>query len=800
MPRYLPPPAPLALALSLMFGGSAIWAQSPANLAPAAAPLDISIPAQALGDALNAWARQTGLQIAVQQSLVVGKSAPAVSGSLSPRQALDRLLAGSGLIGVADGLAMVVKVAPQTATSEAVLPVVTVRAGVEALPGELPKPYAGGQVARGGQVGLLGNRDVMDTPFSVSSYTSQRMEEQQAKTIRDVVVNDASVRMTSSIGSYYDSFTVRGLNVSIDDTAFHGMYGIASVFSNSVEFAERVEILKGPGAMLYGIAPSGGVGGVINLVPKRAADEPLTKFTLDTQSGGRSGAHLDAGRRFGQDNQWGIRFNGAYRKGETAIDQQRIESQLGALALDYRGERLRASLDVVAQENDVRSPQYNLWVPAGIAIPRAPDLSANYEQRWAVDNAKTLSALVRAEFDITDNLTAHAAYGGKRLDRNNTLVYSTLLNSQGDTSSDLYVGPFSSDTDSTELGLKGKFKTGTVKHELALAANHLNYVVGYDSRGGPSFMSNIYSPVLIADPGVDNGGYPTPAYGFEHTSLALADTMSFIDDRLQVTLGVRQQRIQNYNMDAMTGARQPDTYDQKAVSPSAAVVFKLTPEWSVYGNYIQGLSAGPTAPLGTVNAGAIFAPIRSKQRELGFKWDRGSLLATASLFDISLPSSGTDPNTNVFGLIGEQRNRGLELSATGEPIRGFRLLTGATLLDAKLSKTPTGLNQGKRAPATSEAYFNAGVEWDTPGIKGLTWSAMALHTSKAFIDAANLQSVPAWTRFDLGVRYATVVGGRAVKLNARLINAAGRDHWVAASGALTKGEPRTVMLSASMEF
>jgi iron complex outermembrane receptor protein len=72
---------------------------------------------------------------------------------------------------------------------------------------------------------------------------------------------------------------------------------------------------------MYGISPNSGVGGVINIVPKRPLDEDLTRVTtttLRTQVGG----HLDLSRRFGTDNQFGVRFNGNLQGGDTAIDDQ----------------------------------------------------------------------------------------------------------------------------------------------------------------------------------------------------------------------------------------------------------------------------------------------------------------------------------------------------------------------------------------------------------------------------------------------------------------------------------------------
>ena len=74
--------------------------------------------------------------------------------------------------------------------------------------------YAGGQVTRSGRIGLLGNRDIFDTPFSISSYTAELIENQQARTVADVIRNDASTRLTSAGQGYFEYFAIRGFNMA----------------------------------------------------------------------------------------------------------------------------------------------------------------------------------------------------------------------------------------------------------------------------------------------------------------------------------------------------------------------------------------------------------------------------------------------------------------------------------------------------------------------------------------------------------------------------------------------------------
>ena len=115
---------------------------------------------------------------------------------------------------------------------------------------------------------------------------------------------------------------------------------------------------------------------------------------------------------------------------------------------------------------------------------------------------------------------------------------------------------------------------------------------------------------------------------------------------------------------------------------------------SLYANYIESLTKGPVAGGTAANAGEVFAPFRSKQKEIGAKYDAGSYGMNLALFTISQPMGLLNAN-NVFGIDGEQRNRGAEFTVYGAPVRGLRLLGGVTLLDAKQQRTAGGANDGK---------------------------------------------------------------------------------------------------------
>src|SRR5690606_19308075 len=107
-----------------------------------------------------------------------------------------------------------------------VMPAVTVL-GIRS-PGGIQPPYAGGQVAEGGGLGLLGSNHVLDTPFSTVNFTSTYLEDVQARTLADVITSDPSVRTTTSTGGFGEDFLIRGFSVGTSDVGMNGLYGLLS--------------------------------------------------------------------------------------------------------------------------------------------------------------------------------------------------------------------------------------------------------------------------------------------------------------------------------------------------------------------------------------------------------------------------------------------------------------------------------------------------------------------------------------------------------------------------------------------
>ena len=759
------------------------------------------VPAGTLGAALTRFAGLAGVNLSVDPALVSGHNSSGLSGTFAVQEGFTRLLQGSGLQWVPVG-DQAYTLMPMAHDSDSLQLPSTSILGAEG--GGQGDVFAGGQVARRGSQGLLGSRDFMETPFSMTTYTSEAVKNLQARTLGDLIGSDPSVRATNPAGGRYEQFTIRGFSLFNSDVAYNGLYGILPTYTIDMEMADRVDILKGPSQLINGISPRGSVGGGINVVPKRATDQPITEFTGSYASDSQVGGAVDIGRRFGDEDQFGVRFNGVKQSGDTEWDHQSVDREMAVLGLDFRGERLRLSTDIGHTERITDAPQERVQVGPKAKVPDANDVRHNYAEPWSRAHTKDTFGAVNAEYDVNDSVMVYGAAGARKSNHDFLRHAVSVTNDAGD----FNVQPrdFTRDENvrTAMAGARNWFHTGAVSHEVNLAASY--FYMDF-TNGGARYAtspSNLYRPVETPRPGTPTRLDPEVYTESRYSGVALADTLGFFDDRLLLTVGARWQRVKvddwNNDVKGKTG------YDEEKISPSGGILFKATDKLSLYANYMEGLSQGKIAPSVSVNEDEIFPPFISRQIEAGAKYDTGPFAITASVFRIRQPAYETNATTQVFGPNGKRQNLGAEVSVFGEPLQGFRLLGGVMYLDSKLTDTLDGAYDGNRAPATPEYNVNLGAEWDVPAVPGLTLTGRGLYSSSQYLDQANTKEIDAWERFDVGARYAFKVDEKAVTLRASVENVMGKRYWSSAGASddsepgLTLSTPRTYLLSATVGF
>ena len=677
---------------------------------------------------------------------------------------------------------------------------------------ELPADYAGGQVARGGRLGLFGNMDMMNIPFDSTNYTAQYIRDQQANSVADIVQGDPAVRVARGYGNFQELYVVRGFPIYSDDMSYDGLYGLLPRQYVASEFLERVEVFRGANTFLNGAAPGGsGIGGEFNLVPKRAPDEDVNRLTAGYENQSQGYGAADFSRRFGDDRQWGVRMNVAHHGGIDSIDHENLKLDMASLGADFHSEHVRFSVDLGWQDHDIDAPRPSV-TPLG-AVPPPPDASSNFAQPWTFSEEHDVFGVFRGEYNFSDDAKVWLATGIRDgLEHN--ILSNPSADALGNTSSYRFDN-FRRDLITTsEIGVRLGFETGFIKHKVSASGSifQLNSKNAYGFSDFAGFSGNLFDPTTVTPPDATyfTGGVlfsPKTTSRAKTASVALADMMSFADERVFLTLGAREQKIQQYSYDYDTGAPL-SSYDKSAVTPAVGLVVKPLKELSLYTNYVEGLVQGDTAPItsGSViisNAGQVFSPAKSKQYEVGVKYDHTVIGGTLALFRITRPSSLVAGS--VYTEDGQQRNQGVEFSSFGEITKGLRLLGGATYLNAETTRTQDETLNGKKVIGVPQTLVNLGVEWDVAGLHGPTLDGRIVYTSSQWVNGANTESIPAWTRLDLGGRYSCAVGDKLLTVRANVENVTNKDYWSSVGGEpgadyLVLAAPRTFLLSMSVDL
>lgn len=804
----------LAAAVAISVGGVSSHAR--AQTAPQAsasngeaATRDYQIPAGSLSTTLTRYAVEAGVLLSVDAAMTAGRTSPGLVGRHAVLDGFRLLLAGTGLEAVASANGYTLRPAPPAADdSGTVLPAVKVSADAELARTALPEPYADTRIARGASIGVLGARDLLETPASIKSYTAEAIRDQIAFTSNDIAARDASFTITNAATlNNSTAGRLRGFRIEPFESTYDGFTTVADR-RYPLEMLERVEILKGPTSIYTGVV--GGVGGTLNYVSKKPLETPLTRVTGLYASSGQGGAQLDVSRRFGADQAYGLRVNLSQRDGETAIDDLSERSTVGHVAFNWRNERINVDAQYGFLEARTQGGAGGYFYGADVPIGAAPDGDKVSGPDW--DDRRARSEFLRAVVDvqIIEGLSAFAVFGANASYERFVGLLPSVLDAAGNADSFLFTQEGEQDwgdSYNVDLGLRGRLQTGPVLHRMTLSFSQRRAKAAFsDLAIAPGYVQ---APLKIYDPASYEGTSPTftggrffPFSDNQTQGLVLADELSVLEDRLRLTAGLRYTNFDNdsFNFAADTAADEVRNYSADNWSPSAGLLYRWTPQLSVYGNYLRAVETAAVAPVQAVNAGQTIAPGIAEQFEIGAKLDLGKVGVTASLFEIDRPSTFIDPDTRVFGLFGRNRHRGLEFDVFGEPLPGVRTLLSYAFLDAQVRVSDDPALIGKVPVSVPDHVLVINLDADLPGLAGAAVTANLRYVDRQFYDRDNARSIPDFTILDLGARYPMSLGGYAVVGRANITNLLGKDYFQSTDFALQTGAPRTFLLSVEVNL
>lgn len=666
---------------------------------------------------------------------------------------------------------------------------------------EIISAAPGGYVNTGYEGGILGTQKIKDTPFAVTSFTQKTIQNYSDPTqpLPSVLVNTPSVRSTAS--TFYDDFSIRGIRLNGYQLYLNGIPGLFEQGTTPTNFVSRIDVTSGP-AMGTNLATSSeSAGGLVNLVSKKAEATPVSDVTLGFSGKSTFTKQLDFGRRFGDNQEWGIRVNALSSNGQTAISDERRKSNNIFVNVDHSDEHSKTNVLFGYVDDSVRNSLRWFTFDKNLkTIPSAPDIHKNYGFKALKWEADKWIATVNHEQRINKNWAAflNAGYGKYDIYNPSNSDWRYTIQEDGTFKDNVVRNPFAYDNRTMQIGFKGKAVTGEVKHNLVFAYDK-NWQKYYGSTSWKfGEVTGTLKDGILTQPDA------VPAYPYAkaflksktvYTSYKAIDNMEI--GKFNVMLGLTKTNVTN----ATVGK---DAVKSDALSPLYGIVYKPNDQFSFYASHTESFGKGSLISGSRyLNDGQILDPAKTKQDELGIRYENNRFMTNLSIFKISkanamdVPSATADKYYRTND--GEQDYKGFDLSITGKLTEKWNLNAGMMYVNAKTDKSTGGKLDGLRISGTPEWSGLLGLEYnpneDVSIFGRLTYSG-------SYYINNELHKLPSYAMFDLGATYHSHIGKIPVTWNAMVYNLFDKACWESLPGGdnLILSMPRSYMLSATLHF
>ncbi|WP_305072635.1 TonB-dependent siderophore receptor [Propionivibrio sp.] len=673
-------PVPRALAAAMTVALAAIpCAPVHAQTTVASVPVSINIPAQGLGQALNELARQVNLQLSFPADLVAGKTAPSVSGQLTPRQALDRLLAGSELEASINGSAVLVKKAappPNVSAEEKELSAVVVTNLRE------------NRVSKGA-TGLP--MEIKETPQSISTLDAEEMRDY------GVTEGNKALQMVTGLNvEQYETnratFNSRGFEIQltqIDGLGMTNSWGTVVGQQDTFLF-DKIEVIRGANALLTGVGNS---SGTINYVRKRPTNKDGGEINLKTGSHDTRRLALDYNKVFTEDGSVAGRVVLIHQDNDSHIRSLNdrnttlygvIDSQIGNSGV--------LTFGFTHQDNRQKSPMWGSLTLNYLTGGQAEfGTSSSTSQDWTYWNTKSNSAFVEYTHYLNDNWEGKLTYNKRRAVEQTRLLYAYSPSGGLNADNTGLVGwPYGSytttDSDLIDANLSGKFDLFGRKHELIAGVSHS--VEENETDTYPFDASYMLQPL----PAFPYGGdvYPEPNWGSRTPSSAGKQSLTrfyaasrlALTDRLRAIVGLNSVKLAREG-DSRYGSVTTTTHypDTRETSPYLGFTYDFTPTLLGYASYSEIFQNQDQKDID----GAYLDPMKGVNHEVGVKadWLDKRLLTTFAVFSAEQEGLATYAGMNGSQYVyvpKDVKSRGFEFEASGRVGRDARLALSFTRL------------------------------------------------------------------------------------------------------------------------
>jgi len=725
-----PSRTPLQLAIRAAALGLSI-----SMLTPAAAQAEVTgvssqiqrfdIPAGPLDSALEQFARSANLNLNYDPAQLVAQQSKGLRGSYSSQQALEQLLEGTGLTGIA------------------------MEGGYDIR----PVPVATSQLDTINVYGRIKNDSLTEIPQTVAVYDRDVMSETSADSVGDIIrLTAGASRSGSSLDMFADDYLIRGFD---SEQSTNGLGFRRTDHPTDLANVERIEILKGPASVLYGQMEP---GGTINVVTK----QPLDYY------------QASAGVEYGSDNQrrttldvtgpvndvMRARLNVAWQKNEYFVDN--LDSERFFIAPNVTvdlTDTTNLTIEGSYSANDWTAIQGGTPVEGSIQSnpngkyhaglnPAGPD---SYTER----NSKDLS--IRLTEALTDNIDARFSYAYTRNEADWLEYVPFGLNDDMRTLDRLVF--FGKDTYRRDheviVDLSGEIETGRLSHTFVAG---LNYRDSKQSRPTQLLFASpldIYNPQYTA---VDLSTAPQlrnrSLDSEDRTAAIFVQDRIGLTDRLQVVAGARYTDSEQTQVaiDLSSNSRTEDRLEETDLSTQLGIIYDLTDSTTVYANRSESF----VPQQGTTSGRSPLDAEESTQYEAGVRFQLGKVAVNVAGFVIRKENTAiSDPLDDDFEVAqGSAESKGIELSAGGYVTPNWKLSMAYGYTDTEIVNSDDAELEGNRFANVPQHTASVQSLYHVPSVQGLSLGGTLGYSSDRFGDDDNSFKLPSYTRLDLSARYA----------------------------------------------
>ncbi|RTR26303.1 TonB-dependent siderophore receptor [Shewanella atlantica] len=594
----------------------------------------------------------------------------------------------------------------------------------------------------------------LETPGSISVYNKELIEAQGAATLGQVLKNDASVS-TGNVRRGRERFYMRGFVLEPDQSYLRDGQFHLSRYSQPIELYERIEVLKGPSALLYGKSTP---GGMVNLVTKRAQQEEFHfNFQQEFGSFGYNKSLLDVGGALNKsgsvrarsilskssDDGWREYKDGTKATEERFVGALMLEADLSGdtvLSVNYDRTEDEGGIDMGPQHiRNEKSGKYEL----------AGKRDYIWDMPWSSRDSSVENMGFTLNSYLNDDWTISAGFNRQRHQRQTTeSLYGKV---QG---IDLGAGEYALrgrdtyeqfDVATGFFDFKGEFYTGDVHHRMLIGSS----VVDYQKSGMQKKLKiagkvNINDAIVIGKPeelDYRNGSALKQTHRKTY-GVYIQDLIEF-NDSWHLLAGVRLDR------------EETSEASHNNILPKLAVMYHPTQNTTLYSTYSESFEPkDPVSNTEDTNYGKKLDAERGESFEVGAKGEflDGSLYVSAAVFDIEknnkavTDKSGDKPITTQSGKV---RHQGVELSLEGQLSDNLSVLTSMMYLDGKIVSDP--IYAGKRSKDTPK--FSASTWFNYRVTENTQLSIGAVYVGERFGDTPNYFKKDAYVKVDMGLSH-----------------------------------------------